>query len=123
MARLPPVLDTHDLPLAELCAARLDGELFAIDDGWAPLDEPDLPAFRAAVTALPCPKILALVRRNCSNNGSSQPPNPLGVSKRAVSLIARLCLLSLWNAPGAVLAELLRAQPTTPRIRSPPARM
>ena len=31
MARLPLVLNTDDLPIAELCAARLDGELFAID--------------------------------------------------------------------------------------------
>ena len=55
MARLPMVLGTDDLPIAELCAARLDGELFAIDDGWAPVDEPDLPAFRAAVVALRVP--------------------------------------------------------------------
>ena len=30
MARLPPVLDTDDLPLAELCAARLDGDLWEV---------------------------------------------------------------------------------------------
>ena len=45
------MLGTDDLPLAELCAARIDGDLFAIDEGWAPIDEPDLPSLRAAVVA------------------------------------------------------------------------
>ncbi|MFF2270701.1 hypothetical protein ACFVTX_00365 [Agromyces sp. NPDC058136] len=62
MARLPVVLGTHDLPLAELCAARIDGELFAIDEGWAPVDEPDLPSFRAAVVALRMPRRLIIER-------------------------------------------------------------
>lgn len=47
MARLPAVLGTDDLPLAELCAARLDGELVVIAGGWVPVDEPDLPSLRA----------------------------------------------------------------------------
>jgi hypothetical protein len=38
MARLAPVLHAGDLPLAELCAARLDGELFGVDEGFAPID-------------------------------------------------------------------------------------
>jgi hypothetical protein len=38
MARLAPVLHAGDLPLAELCAARLDGELFRLDEGFAPID-------------------------------------------------------------------------------------
>ena len=66
MARLPMVLGTLDLPIAELCAARLDGELFAIDDGWAPVDEPDLPAFRAAVTALRMPRPLVIERMSAA---------------------------------------------------------
>lgn len=47
MTRLPAVLGTDDLPLAELCAARLDGELVVIARGWVPIDEPDLPSLRA----------------------------------------------------------------------------
>ncbi len=66
MARLPAVLGTHDLPLAELCAARIDGELFAIDDGWAPVDEPDLPSLRAAVVALRVPRDLVIERRSAA---------------------------------------------------------
>lgn len=66
MARLPTVLGTHDLPLAELCAARIDGELVAIDEGWAPVDEPDLPSFRAAVVALRVPRALIIERRSAA---------------------------------------------------------
>ena len=37
--RLPPVLSTADLPSAELWAAKLDGQLFQVGDGFAPGDE------------------------------------------------------------------------------------
>jgi hypothetical protein len=40
-AHLSPVLSSEDLPLAELYAARLDGELVAIDNYFFPIDEPD----------------------------------------------------------------------------------
>lgn len=46
--RLPSVLSAFDLPLAELAAARLDGELFRIDDCFAPVDEIEQPAHRAS---------------------------------------------------------------------------
>jgi hypothetical protein len=36
-----------DLPLAELCSARLDGEIFALGDSWWAVDNPDSAAFRA----------------------------------------------------------------------------
>ncbi|GAA1774110.1 hypothetical protein [Agromyces lapidis] len=62
MARLPQVLGTDDLPLAELCAARIDGELFVIDEGWAPVDEPELPSTRAAAAALRVPRRLIIER-------------------------------------------------------------
>jgi hypothetical protein len=62
MTRLPAVLDTSDLPIAELCAARLDGELMAIDHGWVPVDEPDHPVSRAALVALRVPRTLIIER-------------------------------------------------------------
>ena len=46
--RLPAVLSTDDLPLAELFAARLDGELFRVDDCFAAVDEIEQPRHRAA---------------------------------------------------------------------------
>jgi hypothetical protein len=45
--RLPPVLSPGDFPLAELTAARLDGELYCVDDGFIPIDEVEHPAHRA----------------------------------------------------------------------------
>lgn len=38
---IPTVLRESDLPLALLSAARLDGMLWSIFDGFAPVDEPD----------------------------------------------------------------------------------
>jgi hypothetical protein len=51
MTRLSPVLTALDLPLAELCAARLDGELFVLDDCFTPIDEPDSSLQRARTIA------------------------------------------------------------------------
>jgi hypothetical protein len=41
MSRLPAVLFHSDLPEAELHAAKLDGELYAIDQCFSPIDEID----------------------------------------------------------------------------------
>ncbi len=93
MARLPAVLDTDDLPLAELCAARLDGELVAIDDGWAPVDEPDLPGFRAAVTALRAPRSLIIERLSAAwVHGALVAPPP--VAQFCVPLSSRIAVIS-----------------------------
>ena len=43
---LTSVLSAHDLPIAELTAARLDGELFEVDACFAPVDEIEQPAHR-----------------------------------------------------------------------------
>lgn len=93
MARLPVVLGTDDLPIAELCAARLDGELFAIDDGWAPVDEPDLPAFRAAVVALRVPRSLIIERLSAAwvHGGLAVPPE---LAQFCVPLSSRIAVIS-----------------------------
>ena len=54
MTRLSAVLTALDLPLAELSAARLDGELFAIDEAYSPIDVPDGPTERARSIAPYC---------------------------------------------------------------------
>jgi len=46
--RLPPVLSDADLPAPELCAARLDGDVFRLGDCFAPADEIEQPSHRAA---------------------------------------------------------------------------
>ena len=45
--RLPPVLSSDDLPVPELYAARLDGQLYAVGTGFAPVDEIEQPHHRA----------------------------------------------------------------------------
>jgi hypothetical protein len=44
---LPLVLTAHDLPAPELCGMRLDGEVYALAEGWCPIDEIEGPAHRA----------------------------------------------------------------------------
>ena len=56
MAALPRILSPADLPLAELSAARLDGELFACGRGWAPPDVPGTREDRALAAAVGLPR-------------------------------------------------------------------
>jgi hypothetical protein len=51
MTRLNSVLTTADMPLAELCAARLDGDLVAIDECFRPVDLPEFDWHRSAAIA------------------------------------------------------------------------
>jgi hypothetical protein len=64
--RLPPVLSTLDLPPAELRAAELDGELFAIDGCWSPIDEPDRRSQRALALAVQLPARVILEQRSAA---------------------------------------------------------
>lgn len=52
---LPAVLSPADLPLAELHAARLAGELYALGDAFCPVDLPDDRHRRAAAIAAVAP--------------------------------------------------------------------
>lgn len=55
MSPLTSVLTHHDLPTPELMAARLDGELAAIDGAWTPVDVIHGPEHRALSIALRVP--------------------------------------------------------------------
>lgn len=76
MSRLPPVLTIADLPLAELHAIRLDGQLVMVDDGFAPIDQPPSPAQRAAAIALYCHERLIAEQRSAAWvwGASADPP-------------------------------------------------
>lgn len=78
MARLPSVLGTDDLHLAELCAARIDGELIGIADGWCPVDEPDLPSLRAAAVSVESGPSLIAERLTAAwvHGAVDAPPRP-----------------------------------------------
>jgi hypothetical protein len=57
---LSPVLSRLNLPEAELYAARLDGELFAIDDCFSPIDEIECSRYRArSLLPLPSSRLVA----------------------------------------------------------------
>ncbi|HXH35140.1 MAG TPA: hypothetical protein VNJ54_12105 [Plantibacter sp.] len=49
--RLPAYLRPPQLSVAEFTAARLDGEVFAFEDGFCSVDEPDTARLRAEVLA------------------------------------------------------------------------
>jgi hypothetical protein len=66
MTRLPSLLTTDDLPLAELCAARLDGELYALDSCFCPIDEREFPALRANTIAAQWPFRLIAEQRSAA---------------------------------------------------------
>jgi len=62
MSRLSPVLTASDLPLAELCAARLDGELLRLGECFTAIDQPHDRFARAASIALELPDRLIAER-------------------------------------------------------------
>jgi hypothetical protein len=64
--RLPSVLSAYDLPIAELSAARLDGELFRIDDCFAPVDEIEQPQHRAKALRAGLPDRLIAEQRSAA---------------------------------------------------------
>lgn len=76
MSRLPPVLSRHDLPPAELQAARLDGEVYRVDDCFSPIDEIEQRAHRArALSALYPDRLIAEQRTAAWVLGAlSRPP-------------------------------------------------
>jgi len=60
------MLGPDDLPLAELCAARLDGDVSALHGAFIPIDEPDLPGLRANAVAPDADTSLILERRSAA---------------------------------------------------------
>jgi len=63
---LPLVLSRFDLPEAELHAARLDGELFAIDECFGPIDLAPQASLRAASLAAILPARLIAEQRTAA---------------------------------------------------------
>lgn len=103
MARLPSVLGTADLPLAELCAARIDGELMPIDEAWAPVDEPDLPSLRASALAMRAPRSLVIERLSAAwVHGAIPAPPPI-----AQFCVSRAARVAAFSAPQLVVREVV----------------
>jgi hypothetical protein len=66
MTRLSPVLTTNDLPIAELRAMELDGQLVAVDEAFAPIDQPPSPTQRATSLAMYCHERLIAEQRTAA---------------------------------------------------------
>lgn len=82
MARLlPRMLTRFDLPEAELTAARLDGELFALDECYWPTDTFEEPHVRAASLRAVLPPRLIAERMTAAwiYGAIARPPTPLEV--------------------------------------------
>lgn len=75
-AVLSPVLVAADLPPEELRAAELDGELFAVDEGYAPIDSRESPSMRAASLAsiVPARLIAELATAAWIHGARDHPP-------------------------------------------------
>ena len=66
MTRLSPVLTSRDLPVAELHALRLDGQLVAVDEGFTTIDQPSGVAERAASLAHYCDERLIVEQHSAA---------------------------------------------------------
>ncbi|WP_308796636.1 hypothetical protein [Agromyces silvae] len=87
MTRIPSVLGTDDLSLAELCAARIDGDVGAMHGVFVPVDEPDLPALRAAALAVGIDRSLILDRRSAAwvHGALPVPPHELQLCRSSTA--------------------------------------
>ena len=76
MSRLPAVLFHSDLPEAELHAAKLDGELYPVDQCFSPIDEIDGLWNRAKALSLTVPARLIAEQRTAAwiYGALSRPP-------------------------------------------------
>jgi hypothetical protein len=125
----PLALTASELPHAELQAARLDGDLFALNLSFFPIDEFDTPALRAASLRPHVPANLIAERDTaawvwgarptpppvhefCTGVGSrGRPGGPLPMSVREVVIdSAEVDVLADLpvTSPGRTLLDLLR---------------
>ncbi|MCW4384325.1 hypothetical protein OH146_00900 [Salinibacterium sp. SYSU T00001] len=88
MPRLAPILTELDLPLPELHAARLDGEIYALGEGFASIDEFEQPHLRArSLASMIQPRIIAERATAAWIHGAI--PRPPAIHELCVSLAAR----------------------------------
>lgn len=75
---LSPLIGTATLSIAELSAARLDGELYPLAEMFCPVDLPPFPATRAAGLAALLPEHAFVERLSAAwlHGALAEPPNP-----------------------------------------------
>jgi hypothetical protein len=96
-ALLPRLLDAAVLPLAELHAARLDGELFRVGDAFATLDTPDTAELRAAAFRLSAPRAAVADRLTAAwiHGARAGPPSTLQVCVDTAHRVSATALYGL----------------------------
>jgi len=102
-SRLSPVLSALDLPREELQAARLDGEVFAIDDCFSPVDEFEQGSHRGMSLAATTPRRFIAERRSAAWIHGARLDPPV-VHQLCVSLSARAHVP--WN-PRVTVREVV----------------
>lgn len=102
--RLAPVLSEHDLPTAELRAAALDGELFALEGCWVPIDEPDRASQRAGSLAAQLPGRVIVEQHSAAWVWGvlDDPPRP---HELCTAIGARVRTGEGWPAPREVVID------------------
>jgi len=108
--------------MAELCAARIDGELFAVDECFAPVDAVDSSALRgAALLALTGPRAVAVLESALWVHGVLLAPpetHEVRVPRRSRARLPqspRLCSGERTFAPGEIQRLGGMAVTTVPR--------
>lgn len=73
-----PLIGTATLSIAELSAARLDGELYPLAEMFCPVDLPPFPAVRAAGLAAGLPEYAFVERLSAAwlHGALAEPPRP-----------------------------------------------
>ncbi|MCX7521713.1 hypothetical protein OSC27_05395 [Microbacterium sp. STN6] len=103
---IPCVLTETDLPLAELCAARMDGEVFAIDECFAAIDEVERSALRAGSLASLIPAhAIAESASALWVYGIDRLPPPRHTLCVPISRRARIAPSARWHVSERVIRE------------------
>jgi hypothetical protein len=96
-ALLPRFLDGSLLSSAELCAARLDGELFGVGDVFVLLDTPDTAELRADAFRLTAPRTVVADRFTASwiHGARAAPPAPWQASIDSARRVSAMSVQAL----------------------------
>jgi hypothetical protein len=96
-ALLPRLLDPAVLPLAELHAARLDGDLYRVGDAFATLDTPDTAELRAAAFRLSAPRAAVADRLTAAwiHGARAGPPSTMQVCVDSAHRVSATTLYGL----------------------------
>ena len=122
MTRLEPVLSPATLPLAELYAARNDGDLYSVDECFSPIDSLESVAARAAaVRAISSERLIAERDTAAWIRGARELPPALhtycaSTSARTRSLSRRAIVREVVIDDGEI--ELIAGMPVTTALRT-----